>query len=184
MKREQFTSGLRDHAGYWLRRLSDAVHTSFERALAEHDVTVAQWSVLVAVYREHAHTIGEVAAFVGVDQGAVTRLVDRLAAKGLIERTNDLDDRRTVRLVLTERGSNLVPRLATAADRNDTHFFGVLDDQEYQRFTLTLAKLLATAEIPADGRWNIRQRPLEGELHVDQPNVHGTRDHEKCDDSA
>jgi hypothetical protein len=34
--------GLHDHVGYWLRRLSDEVHTSFERQIAARGVTVAQ----------------------------------------------------------------------------------------------------------------------------------------------
>ncbi|HLH82755.1 MAG TPA: hypothetical protein VKV38_05780 [Trebonia sp.] len=38
-------SGPRDRAGYWLRRLSDEVHASFERQIAARGVTVAQGNV-------------------------------------------------------------------------------------------------------------------------------------------
>ena len=57
-------SGLRDHVGYWLRRLSDEVHLSFERKLAAHGVTVAQWTVLVTLYRGEGATVAEVARFI------------------------------------------------------------------------------------------------------------------------
>ncbi|WP_158288164.1 MarR family transcriptional regulator [Streptomyces sp. ICBB 8177] len=121
------TSGLRDHLGYWLRRLSDEVHGRFERQLAEHDVTVSQWSVLVTVHRGDATTTREVARFIDIDVGAVSRLVDRLVAKGLMAREPHPESRRALRLTLTDAGRELVPRLAAIADRNDAHFFRHLE---------------------------------------------------------
>jgi DNA-binding MarR family transcriptional regulator len=43
-------------------------------------VTVAQWNVLVTVYHGHATTT-EVARYIAIDPGAVSRLVDRLPAR-------------------------------------------------------------------------------------------------------
>jgi DNA-binding MarR family transcriptional regulator len=126
-------SGLRDHLGYWLRRLSDEVHGRFERELAEHGVTVSQWAVLITVHRGDATTTREVARYLDIDAGAVSRLVDRLTAKGLMTREPDPASRRTLRLALTDTGRDLTPRLAEIADRNDAHFFARLDpDQRHQ----------------------------------------------------
>ncbi|MFJ8210510.1 MarR family winged helix-turn-helix transcriptional regulator [Streptomyces sp. NPDC096033] len=121
------SSGLRDHLGYWLRRLSDEVHSRFERQLAEHGVTVSQWAVLITVHRGDAGTTREVARYVGIDAGAVSRLVDRLIAKGLMSRESDPVSRRIMRLTLTEAGRELAPRLAEIADLNDAHFFAHLE---------------------------------------------------------
>lgn len=121
------SSGLRDHLGYWLRRLSDEVHGRFEKQLAEHGVTVSQWAVLITVHRDDASTTREVARYVGIDAGAVSRLVDRLIAKGLMSRESDPGSRRIMRLTLTEAGRALAPRLAEVADLNDAHFFAHLD---------------------------------------------------------
>jgi hypothetical protein len=72
------------------------VHTSFERQLTACDVTVAQWNVLVTVYRGDATTTAEAARFIGIDPGAVSRLVDRLAAKELMTRSADPQSRRSL----------------------------------------------------------------------------------------
>ncbi|MEU6772331.1 MarR family transcriptional regulator [Streptomyces sp. NPDC046759] len=120
------TSGLHDHLGYWLRRLSDEVHSRFEAELGRHGVTVSQWGVMVSVFHGH-DTTKAVAAHMDIDPGAVSRLVDRLTAKGLVRREPDPASRRTVRLVLTDQGQALVPELAELADRNDAHYFGSLD---------------------------------------------------------
>ena len=136
-------NGLRDHVGYWLRRLSDEVHTSFERRLAAYDVTVAQWSVLVTVYRGDATTTTEAARFIGIDPGAVSRLVDRLAAKELITRSTDPQSRRSLRLELTPAGQALAPVLIGIADQNDTAYFGSLPPTERTELMHLLRQLLS-----------------------------------------
>lgn len=168
MEQRDQTSGLHDHLGYWLRRLSDQVHTGFERAIARRGVTVAQWTVLIAIYRGDATTPREVARFVDVDGGAVTRLVDRLVAKGLIARQADPSDRRSIRLVLTDRGRELTPELAAIADRNDAAFFGPLSEVERERFADLLTRLLQARGIEVSGRWRNGHQPgdREGESHA------------------
>jgi DNA-binding MarR family transcriptional regulator len=127
-------SGLRDHLGYWLRRLSDEVHLSFERRLAEHGVTVAQWNVLVSLYRNESDTVGGISRFVELDVAAVSRLVDRLVEKGLVVRLSDPSSRRRIPLELTRKARKLVPVLIDLADENDETYFGALTKQ--QRFEL------------------------------------------------
>jgi DNA-binding MarR family transcriptional regulator len=135
-------SSLRDHAGYWLRRLCEEVHGSFEHQLHAHDVTVAQWNVLVTVYHGQATTTAEVARYIAIDPGAVSRLVDRLAAKGLMTRSADPSSRRRVRLGLTEAGRALMPDLIRIADENDDACFGVLSRAERAGLIRLLRQLL------------------------------------------
>jgi MarR family transcriptional regulator, organic hydroperoxide resistance regulator len=138
-------SGLRDHVGYWLRRLSDEVHLSFERKLAAHGVTVAQWNVLVTLYRGEGETVAEVARFIETDAAAVSRLVDRLAEKGLVARFADPASRRRVLLALTPPAAGLVPMLAGLADQNDEAFFGTLPSAERAALAGLLQRLVSEA---------------------------------------
>jgi MarR family transcriptional regulator, organic hydroperoxide resistance regulator len=138
-------SGLRDHLGYWLRRLSDEVHLSFEHKLAAHGVTVAQWNVLVTLYRGEGETVAEVARFIGTDAAAVSRLVDRLADKGLVARSADPASRRRVLLALTPPAAGLVPVLVQLADHNDETFFGPLPAAQRAELAGLLQRLLSDA---------------------------------------
>ncbi len=144
------TNGLRDHLGYWLRRLSDEVHGRFERELAGHDVTVAQWTVLITVHHGDASTTREVARYIDIDAGAVSRLVDRLVAKGLMTREPDPTSRRSLLLVLTPAGRDLVPRLVEIADRNESHFFGALDPTQRDRLQSWIRELVDTPRTETD----------------------------------
>ncbi|MCO5220064.1 MAG: MarR family transcriptional regulator [Thermomicrobiales bacterium] len=132
---------MHDHLGFWLRRLSDKVHVSFERKLAAFDVTVSQWNVLVTLYRGEGTTVGEIARYLQIDVAAVSRLVDRLASKELVARSADPASRRRVSIVLTNAGLALAPRLLIEADRNDASFFGELSPEEHAYLMSLLQRL-------------------------------------------
>jgi DNA-binding MarR family transcriptional regulator len=53
-------------------------------------------------------TLGAVAAALGVHPSNATRMCDRLVAAGLVDRQDDPDDRRQLRLTLTADGAELV----------------------------------------------------------------------------
>lgn len=119
-------SGLEDHLGYWLRAVSNAVSVAFARNLEGAGVTVAEWVFLRALLDSSAIAPSHLAERMGMTKGAISRLADRLAAKGLVQRAANPDDARAQTLALTPRGRALVPRLSAIADRNDAAFFGVL----------------------------------------------------------
>ena len=150
---DDLPSGLQDHTGYWLNRLRGVVHAGFEAALADYGVTVAQWSVLITVYREDAVTPLEIARFIDVDPGSLTRLLDRMEDKDLVRRLPVDGDRRSIRIALTPHAAALAPRLAALADANDAHFFAALPDGEARAFRATLARLLRAQEIAVPEDW-------------------------------
>lgn len=152
------TSGLYDHTGYWLRRLSNLVHQTFERKLAAYDITVAQWNALIALYHGDATTPLELAQFITIDTGAVTRLVDRLVQKELLTRIADPADRRSIRLELTEKGRLLAPQLVQIADENDRQFFSVLTSEEHRQLKELVGKLLAAHGISSSEQWQNKER--------------------------
>ncbi len=135
-------SQLEDHLGYWLRCLSNLVSDSFSLRLERHDVSVPQWVVLRCLYVAENTSLNELAASVGVDNGALSRMMERLLQKGLIVREPDPANRRTVRLRLSDAGKVLVPVLAKEADGNDEAFFDVIGEEERRHLRATVRALL------------------------------------------
>lgn len=136
-------SQLEDHLGYWLRCLSNFVHQGFAARLERHGVSVPQWVVLRSLFDRERTSLGELARAIGVDNGALSRMVERLSQKGLVRREADAEDRRAVRLGLTDAGKELVPSLAREADENDAAFFGVLDEKERRKLLAAVRRLLS-----------------------------------------
>jgi len=77
----------------------------------EDVVTSPQLRVLVLIARRGPRTLGDVAAELGVHASNATRLSDKLVQAGLVERREDPEDRRYVRLTLTRAGRRLVERV-------------------------------------------------------------------------
>ena len=108
---------LRDYAfgesvGYLLSRVrSTMANMITQRALAELGVTSQQASVLFMVASGKCLLAAELAREYGIDASAVTRLVDRLEKRGLLERVRSSDDRRAVRLALTPEGQAIAERM-------------------------------------------------------------------------
>jgi DNA-binding MarR family transcriptional regulator len=135
-------SALEDHLGYWLRKLSNAVSSSFAERLARHEVSVPQWVVLRTLFDYESLPLKEIVVHVEVDQGSLSRMVDRLIARGWVQREADASDRRAVAISLTRQGRSLVPKLAAEADKNEEAFFSGLSQTEHEKFLRTIQKLL------------------------------------------
>ena len=71
--------------------------------------------------RECATSASELCKGISYDAGAMTRMLDRLEAKGLVRRTRSPDDRRLVNLELTEAGQAAYPRLREVSMRVLNH---------------------------------------------------------------
>ena len=77
-------------------------------AAAGLDLTFAQWRVLVVVGESpNGATVTEVAARLGAEISPVSRLVSRLARRGVVKARKDDQDRRVTRVTVTAEGREL-----------------------------------------------------------------------------
>jgi len=138
----QDVSRLNDHLGYWLRYVSNAVSHGFARRLEQHGVSVAEWVMMRMLLERSPMMSSRIAEDMGVTRGAVTKLADRLLAKGLVTREPSAEDGRVQLLGLTEEGSRLVPVLARLADENDEFYFRHLTGEEREVLRGLLGRLV------------------------------------------
>lgn len=134
-------SHLEDHLGYWLRCLSNQVHESFSQKLEAFGVSVAQWVVLRLLYQEKAIPLNQAADLLGVDKSSLSRMIERLVQRGLVNRAQG-HNRRSLSLQLTPKAEVLVPQLALLADENDHLFFKNLSQTQKDDLLALIKKLL------------------------------------------
>lgn len=126
--------------------LSRKIYRYYNNLYSEYGITVPQSFILFDVYLNDCSNVKDIAGRLQLDSPAVTGLIDRLEKEGLVTRTADPADRRSLRITLTERGrvltEDLVPlalrfneRLKEGLSRED---LGVLE-----RSLVTLEKNLA-----------------------------------------
>lgn len=97
--------------------------------------------VLSGVARTGA-PLGEVVARLGVSKQAAGQLVDTLVARAYLERTLDPDDRRRLRVHLTERGEAAAAAIRAAVDRVDAALVGRVGAELVAQTRATLAALV------------------------------------------
>lgn len=88
------------------------MRTYADQQARQFGMTRAQWAVLLRLEFNEGLKQSELAEMLDLQPITLTRLVDRLAANGLIERRADPDDRRAKRLFLTDAARPLMDRLA------------------------------------------------------------------------
>ncbi len=144
---------LTDHLGYWLRQVSNHVSHAFARKVAAAGVTVAEWGLMRVLYDADPTPPSAIAETMGMTRGAVTKIADRLIAKGLLVRRSSKDDGRRQTLRLTAKGADLVPRLAALANLNEAECFAHLsaeDRRALQRILEATVDRLGLTEMPVD----------------------------------
>jgi DNA-binding MarR family transcriptional regulator len=89
----------------------ERVHAHFAQAVAELDLAPVQAKALHELDVEPPISMRELAERLKADPSNVTGLIDRLEARGLVERRADPKDRRIKGLALTPAGATLRERL-------------------------------------------------------------------------
>jgi len=90
-----------------IQRLARVVDRTARASAAAHGVEHGEFDVLTTLQRSgppYALTAGTFLKASMVTSGAITNRIDRMEAKGLVERVREGDDRRTVKIRLTEHG--------------------------------------------------------------------------------
>ena len=98
---------------YTAQRLVTAAYRPILDALG---LTYSQYVAMLVLWDSSPVTMGELGERLGLDYGTVTPLVKRLEAAGLIAREKHPDDQRSVRLRLTDAGTELRSRAEGVPD--------------------------------------------------------------------
>jgi MarR family transcriptional regulator, lower aerobic nicotinate degradation pathway regulator len=124
-----------------LVQISFALMAVLTEVAAEHDLSLTQLRVL-GILRDREPTMADLATFTGLERSTVSGLIDRAAQRGLVTKTADPRDGRSVRVSLTESARDLVPEVtATVGDRIKP-LTGQLTTGEQRRLTALLTKAL------------------------------------------
>ena len=126
-----------------ISRLSRVLDKELKDFFAGHGLEFWEFDVLATLRRSGAPyelSPGALLRTAMVTSGAITNRVDRMEAKGLVERLRDPDDRRGVRIRLTAAGLELIDELVPLHLANERRLLAVLADDD----RATLADLLRT----------------------------------------
>jgi len=132
--------------GHMARVLIGLMTRRIDEEMQVHDLTAQQWKPLLMLRTGQANTAAGLARLNCSDNGAMTRMLDRLEAKGLLKRVRSAEDRRIVHLELTKEGervSDLIP-FGLSKVLNE-HLEGFSKD-EFTQLQSLLRRMIANGE--------------------------------------
>ncbi len=143
-KRKPFASAAQE-AYLSIQRTASVLASDFQRVLKPHGLSEATYNVLRilrgALADDAARTCSEIGEHMVTPVPDVTRLVDRLESRGLVERTRDPEDRRIVRVGITQAGLDLLALLEKPVNRAHRCQLGHVADADLARLIVLLAKV-------------------------------------------
>ena len=136
------------HLGLLLGRAALLKDRIIDTHMEPHGITAAQFKVLIIMAQFGVDTPAELCRNLSLDSGSMTRMLDRLEQKDLLLRKRCADDRRLVRLALTEEGQALADKLPEIGVNAMNQLAGALDSEELQTLEAILKKILLAAGDP------------------------------------
>jgi DNA-binding MarR family transcriptional regulator len=143
----------RGRLSYWLFYAQRCVAYAYAEVLRAHCeerakpyvITPPQWGALSLLLVHDGMTIGAMGQKRGVDAPAATGIIMRLEQNGLVERRHDREDRRLVKVYLTEEGRDISHTLVSSVEHFEQSMKRGFSESEMDRFLAQLQQLIANA---------------------------------------
>jgi DNA-binding MarR family transcriptional regulator len=141
--------------GHLMRKTVSRLAQEIEREMEPYGLNNAQWVPLLKLYLREAGTAAELARVFELDASAMTRLLDRVEAKGLCRRERSSQDRRVVTLRLTEEGQEAAQRIPHVLARIQNDCLAGFTREEWLNLKGYLNRILE----------NLQASPMVGETN-------------------
>jgi DNA-binding MarR family transcriptional regulator len=132
--------------GYLVSQIRNALFAALDKEMLPLDLTASQYVVVIGAMLNRARTVNEFCQMAGIEPGPMSRLLDRLEAKGIVRRVRDLEDRRQVNVTLTDKGAALYPQINAGIHKVYGHFLNGVSEQEALVLKHVLEKILLNAK--------------------------------------
>jgi MarR family transcriptional regulator for hemolysin len=141
--------------GFLVHDVARLMRVAYDRRTRELGLTRSQWWVLNHLYFNEGITQSELADILDVEKPTLGRLLDRLEAKGWVERRADPSDRRAKRVYLTGEVQGTMRSLRAIAGDLRLDAMDGLAEAERQRFVDILLVIKANlVRINSNGNGN------------------------------
>ena len=110
-------------------------------SLLDYDLTLQQVRVFAFILARGDTPISRVAQALGIKPNVATGIIQRLVDRGLIERREDLDDRRIRLVTVTDRGLALIEELSGIVLAKTRELLDRLSDERLHQMRDILAEM-------------------------------------------
>ena len=145
-----------DFIGVVIADVARLLRTAFDRRVRGMGLTRAQWLLLTRLHRRPGASQSELAEMMEIERASAGRLIERLEAKGWIERRAG-DDRRVKRVYLTPEAERVHKRIWRIAEANLDDALADLSASESAELMRLLGRMKKTLLAVANGATPVKR---------------------------
>ncbi|MFD4838398.1 MarR family winged helix-turn-helix transcriptional regulator [Achromobacter sp. NPDC058515] len=131
--------------GFLVTSVRNGIHAALDRELEPLEITVQQYVVLNCLAKGWGRTLSDFCRVLAYDSGAMTRLLDRIVAKGFIRRVENEADRRSSLIELTERGQAALPQARQVTEVAFRRLLAGFSEQDAETLHKLLSRIVVNA---------------------------------------
>ena len=132
----------RTHLSLLLDRANRVVGDRMSRSIGLEGITADHWRVLRHLADETGHPMGEIAERLEMNPPTLTKLIDRMVGKSLVQRAADPEDSRRVLVYATDAGLELLQELQSRVDRHQAALGSLLGERNARQLARLLTLLI------------------------------------------
>lgn len=134
-----------DKVAILIKKAALVIEKLSNHVLAPYDLTHTQYKILMLLYRNPGWPIRQIdiEAHFAMTNPTVTGIIQNLEKKGLVQRIQNPDDRRSKLLTLTEQAVSMEKELRALGESLEKQVTEKLTEDESQQLIVLLKKILA-----------------------------------------
>ena len=128
--------------GYLFRRMQQIAVAIFMEECREFDLTPVQYAALVAIQTHPGIDATRLSAVIAFDRSTLGSVIERLQAKGLIERAASIEDKRVKLLTITKAGAALLRDIVPSVEQAQARMLQPLKPSDRKTLLALLTQLV------------------------------------------
>lgn len=127
-------SNLNNYLCFSLRHCMKKIDRNLSERLEKYGISIPQSFILFCLLEDDGITLKEIGNRTLIDSSSMTVLVDKLENEGLVERKLDSQDRRAIRVFITESGRAIAKEVTKIAKEFNDMLYDLLGEGNQKEF--------------------------------------------------
>mgnify|MGYP000303024197 FL=1 len=140
---------MKNNGGYLINQIQKISSRKFNELLKEKNIDEfngSQGVILYSLWNNKELTIKEIGKITGLAKTSLTSMLDRMEEKGLIRRKDNSEDKRSIKIMLTDKAKELEKDYNDISNKMSNTFYKNFSDKEINEIENYLERIISNLE--------------------------------------
>jgi DNA-binding MarR family transcriptional regulator len=140
---------MKNNGGYLINQIQKKSSRKFNELLKEKNIDEfngSQGVILYSLWNNKELTIKEIGKITGLAKTSLTSMLDRMEEKGLIRRKDNSEDKRSIKIMLTDKAKELEKDYNDISNKMSNIFYKNFSDKEINEIENYLERIISNLE--------------------------------------